>query len=50
MLFLGLILLATLVRGDAVSDLWNKGKPALDAQLTTSKTCTKDKLLVRREW
>ncbi|KAI8627356.1 Di-copper centre-containing protein [Xylariaceae sp. FL1651] len=45
-----LLLLLTSVYADAVSDLWDKGKPALDAQLAKSTTCTKDKLLVRREW
>ncbi|KAH8157567.1 hypothetical protein CIB48_g10675 [Xylaria polymorpha] len=47
---LHLLLFAATVYGDAVSDLWNKGKPALDAQLAKSKTCTKENLLVRREW
>ncbi|KAI0016289.1 hypothetical protein F4780DRAFT_696440 [Xylariomycetidae sp. FL0641] len=35
---------------DAVSDLWDKGKPALEAQLAKSTTCTKENLLVRQEW
>jgi len=51
MLFTNLLLfLVVSVYGDAVSDLWDKGKAALDAQLAKSTTCTKDKLLVRREW
>ncbi|KAK1758292.1 hypothetical protein QBC47DRAFT_440839 [Echria macrotheca] len=44
------LLLASLVCGDAVLDLQNKGRPAVDAQIAKSKTCTKDKLQVRREW
>lgn len=44
------LLLASLVSGDAVLDLQNKGRPSIDAQLAKSKTCTKDKLQVRREW
>jgi len=43
-------LLTAPVAGDVVLDLQNKGRPALDAQLAKSKTCTKDKLQVRREW
>ncbi|KAI1815974.1 Di-copper centre-containing protein [Poronia punctata] len=50
MLFLNLLLLAASVYGDAVSDLWDQGNPALEAQLAKSTTCTKDKLQVRREW
>lgn len=50
MLYFNLLFLAALIRGDAVSDLWDKGKPALDAQLAKSTTCTKDQLVVRREW
>ncbi|KAI0201444.1 Di-copper centre-containing protein [Astrocystis sublimbata] len=47
---LHLLLLAAGVYGDAVSDLWDKGKAALDAQLAKSSTCTKENMLVRREW
>ncbi|KAK4218933.1 hypothetical protein QBC37DRAFT_304492 [Rhypophila decipiens] len=39
-----------LVSADAVNDLFKKSKPNLDAQLAKSKTCTKDKLEVRKEW
>lgn len=45
-----LFALISLVNGDAVLDLQTKGRPNLDAQLANSKTCTKDKLSVRREW
>lgn len=45
-----LLTLTGLVASDAVLDLQNKGRPALDAQLAKSKTCTKAKLSVRREW
>jgi len=44
------LLLMSLVNGDAVSDLQNKGRTAIDAALAKSKTCTKEKLQVRREW
>ena len=44
------VALAGLVAGDAVNDLENKGRPALDAVIEASTTCSKDKLLVRREW
>jgi len=44
------LLLSSLVSGDAVSDLQNKGRPNLDAQLAKSLTCTKEKLQIRREW
>ncbi|KAH7125506.1 hypothetical protein B0J11DRAFT_308009 [Dendryphion nanum] len=49
-LLVSLSLLSALCAADAVSDLQTKGRPALDAQLAKSKTCTKDKLQVRREW
>jgi tyrosinase len=42
--------LSTLCAADAVGDLQTKGRAALDAQLAKSKTCTKEKLQVRREW
>jgi tyrosinase len=45
-----LLSLVGLASGDTVLDLQNKGRPNLDAQLAKSKTCTKDKLSVRREW
>ncbi|KAL2175532.1 uncharacterized protein P884DRAFT_301613 [Thermothelomyces heterothallicus CBS 202.75] len=44
------LLLPGLVSGDAVLDLQEKGRPAIDAQLAKSMTCTKEKLQVRREW
>jgi len=43
-------LLLALCSADAVSDLQTKGRAAFDAQLAKSKTCTKDKLQVRKEW
>lgn len=50
MLVVPWLLLASLVSGDAVLDLQNKGRPNIDAQLAKSKTCTKENLQVRREW
>jgi tyrosinase len=44
------LLLVSLVSGDAVGDLQTKGRPAIDAAIAKSKTCTKEKLQVRREW
>ncbi|KAK3383479.1 hypothetical protein B0T24DRAFT_688013 [Lasiosphaeria ovina] len=44
------LLLIGLVCGDAVNDLETKGRVNLNTQLAKSKTCTKDKLEVRREW
>jgi tyrosinase len=45
------LLLAGLVSGDAVKDLQDKGRPALEAALARATNgCTKDKLQVRREW
>lgn len=49
-LLLPLVLLFSLVSADAVSDLQAKGRPAVDAQIAKSSTCTEDKLQVRREW
>jgi tyrosinase len=43
-------LLSVLCAADAVSDLATKGRPAVDAALAKSTTCTKAKLQVRREW
>jgi tyrosinase len=43
-------LLSVLCAADAVSDLATKGRPAVDAAIAKSTTCTKDKLQVRREW
>jgi tyrosinase len=44
------LLLLGLVNADAVKDLQDKGRAAVDAAIAKSKTCTKDKLQVRREW
>jgi tyrosinase len=43
-------LLSVLCAADAVSDLGAKGRPAVDAAIAKSTTCTKDRLQVRREW
>lgn len=45
-----LLLFVALASADAVTDLQTKGKPALLAQLAKSTTCTKDKIVVRKEW
>jgi len=45
-----LLALAGVTSGDAVNDLEAKGRLALNEQLSKSTTCTKDKLMVRREW
>ena len=50
LLFSSALLLAGLVSADAVKDLQDKGRAALDAQLAKSTTCTKAKLQIRREW
>jgi len=42
--------LSALCAADAVGDLQKKGRAAVDTQITKSKTCTKDKLQVRKEW
>ena len=42
--------LAGVVAADAVKDLQDQGRPALDAVIEQSTTCSKDKLEVRREW
>ncbi|KAK4230911.1 hypothetical protein QBC38DRAFT_467267 [Podospora fimiseda] len=44
------LMLMGLVAGDVVQDLEKKGRPALDALLAKSKTCTKANLRVRKEW
>jgi tyrosinase len=49
-LFVSISFLSALCAADAVGDLQTKGRAALDAQLAKSKTCTKEKLQVRREW
>lgn len=42
--------LAGVVAADAVKDLQDQGRPALDAVIEESTTCSKDDLQVRREW
>lgn len=42
--------LAVIVAADAVEDLQDQGRPALDAVIEQSATCSKDQLEVRREW
>jgi tyrosinase len=49
-LLVAISLLCVLCAADAVSDLASKGRPAVDAAIAKSTTCTKDKLQVRREW
>jgi tyrosinase len=49
-LLVSLSLLSVLCTADAVSDLATKGRPAIDAAIAKSTTCTKAKLQVRREW
>lgn len=49
-LLASLTLLTTLCAADAVTDLQTKGRPSIDAQLAKAKNCTKDKVLVRKEW
>jgi len=44
------VALAGWAAADAVNDLEAKGRPALDAAMAKSTTCSKDKLAVRREW
>ncbi|KAK3330693.1 hypothetical protein B0H66DRAFT_72310 [Apodospora peruviana] len=44
------MLFAGLVSGDAVQDLQKKVRPNLDAAIAKSKTCTKEKLQIRKEW
>lgn len=44
------LLLVSFVSGDAVGDLLKKGRPSLDALVAKSKTCTKERLEIRREW
>ncbi|KAF2477543.1 Di-copper centre-containing protein [Lindgomyces ingoldianus] len=43
-------LLSAVCTADAVKDLQDKGRAAVDAVVAKSTTCTKDKLRVRREW
>lgn len=49
-LFLWASLFSILCAADVVSDLATKGRPAVDAAIAKSTTCTKEKLQVRREW
>lgn len=47
----GLAALSGIVQGDAVQDLVDKGRPAIDAYMkSTSKNCTAKNLRVRKEW
>ena len=42
---------ASLVVGDALNDIENTGRKQIDDYIATkSKSCTKDKLMVRKEW
>ena len=41
---------ASFAAADAVKDLQDKGRTALNTALAKSKTCTKEKLQIRREW
>ncbi|KAH3904263.1 hypothetical protein HBI56_176760 [Parastagonospora nodorum] len=47
---LAVSLFSILCAADVVSDLATKGRPAVDAAIAKSTTCTKAKLQVRREW
>lgn len=49
-LLVSVSLLSVLCAADVVGDLQTKGRPAIDAAVAKSTTCTKDKLRVRREW
>jgi hypothetical protein len=56
-LYRGIVFLASIfllfgahVSADAVSDLQDKGRAAINAELAKSKTCTAAKLKVRKEW
>lgn len=49
-LLVSLQLLSVVLAADAVSELAVKGRPAVDAVVAKSTTCTKDKLRVRKEW
>ena len=50
LLFSIAVFLATSVAADAVKDLQDKARPVLDAAIAKSKTCSKEKLRIRREW
>lgn len=47
---LGFAVLAGNAAADVVKDLEDEGRPALDAVIAQSETCSEDKLEVRREW
>jgi tyrosinase len=49
-LLVAISLFSTLCAADAVKDLQDKGRAAVDAVVAKSTTCTKDKLRVRKEW
>jgi tyrosinase len=42
--------IAAVVTADAVNDLEEKGRPALEEHMAQSKNCTKDRLRIRREF
>lgn len=44
------VALASIAAADVVNDLENEGRPALDAAMAASTTCSEDQLQVRREW
>ena len=45
-----LALLPLVWAGDVVLDLQNEGRSQVNAMVAKSKTCTKEKLQIRREW
>lgn len=49
-LFVAGSLFSVLCAADAVSELQNKGRAAIDAAVAKSTTCSKDTLRVRKEW
>ncbi|KAK3214119.1 hypothetical protein GRF29_28g2082966 [Pseudopithomyces chartarum] len=49
-LLVTLSLLSAFCAADAVGDLQTKGRPSIDAALSSSTTCTKSNVKVRREW
>lgn len=49
-LLASLTLLHVVVARDLVTDLVRRGRPAMNAAIANSTTCTKEKLRIRREW
>ncbi|XP_014561310.1 hypothetical protein COCVIDRAFT_86748 [Bipolaris victoriae FI3] len=49
-LFVSLSLLSVLASADPLHALMARGRPAMNAAIKKSATCTKDKLRIRREW